>query len=144
MSEENTTPETTEETTTTEAPAAEAPAAEAPVSYGLKETKEAVAFGIALGEAVDVSLADDGKIGLNDAMNFYNAILKAGDAFADIGLVPKELGDLDAAERQELQDYVEAEFDIANDKLEEAIECALKTVLQVYELVDCFKKLKAE
>jgi hypothetical protein len=128
MSEENT---TTEETKTEEV-----------VSYGLKETKEAVAFGIALGEAVDVSLAD-GKIGLDDAMNFYNAVLKAGDAFSDIGLVAKELGDLDAAERQELQDFVEAEFDIANDKLEEVIECALETVLQVYELVEKFKGMKA-
>lgn len=113
------------------------------MSYGIKETKELVKFGIALGEAVDASLAD-GKLGLEDAVNFYTPITAAGDAFADISLVPKELGDLDDAEKAELLSYVENELDIANDKLEEAIERSLKTVFEVYGLVQFIQGMKKE
>lgn len=109
--------------------------------YGIKETKELVKFGISLGEAIDKSLP--GGIGLEDAMNFYNAVTTASDAFDNVKQVPKELGDLDQAERDELYAYVEAEFDIANDKLESVIEEALKTALQVYKLVESVKGMKA-
>lgn len=117
--------------------------AEEVVTYGIKETKEMVAFGIAVGEAIDQSLADNGKIGLEDAMKFYNAVLAAGSAFDNAGLIAKEVKDMDQAERDELYAYVEAEFDIANDKLEEVIEVALATALQVYKLVETIKGLKA-
>jgi hypothetical protein len=110
--------------------------------HGIKETKELVKFGISVGESIDLSLAD-GKIGLDDAMNFYNAVLSAGDAFKDISKVPAELGDLDQEERDELLAFVEAEFDIANDKLEAVIEEALKTALQVYKLVETVRGMRA-
>lgn len=110
-------------------------------AYGLKETKELVSFGISVGHAIDLSL-EDGKIGLDDAIHFYKAVLAAGDAFKDVKMVPKELGDMDAAERSELLSYVQENFDVSNDKLEAVVEGALGLALQVYNFVELIKSDK--
>jgi hypothetical protein len=107
-------------------------------SYGLKETKEVLKFVIELGLAVDKSLVDK-KIGLDDAMNFYSAVLAAGDAFDSISLVVKELADLDAAEKAELISYVENELDLISDRTEEVIEKALSIALNIYEVIKLMK-----
>lgn len=109
---------------------------------GIKETKEMAKFIISLGMAVDKSL-EDGKIGLDDAMYFYNALLSAKDAFDKADQIPTELKDLDQAEAQELLDFVKAEFDIADDKLELTVVKALETGLKVYDLVQQIKSLRA-
>ena len=111
-------------------------------SYGIVESKQVLKFGISIGEAIDLSLEND-KIGLEDAMNFYDAVLAAGPAFDNIAMVPKELGDLDQGERDELLAYAKDEFDISDDKLEAVVEEALTTALQVYKLVETVKKMKA-
>ena len=126
MSEETATSETQEETT----------------SYGVKESKELLKFSISIGEAIDLSL-DNGKIGLEDAMNFYNAVLAAGPAFDNISTVAKELSDLDEGEREELLAYAKDEFDISNDKIEAVVEEALATAMQVYKLVETVRLMKS-
>lgn len=108
------------------------------VEIGIKETKEMLKFAITFGESIDKSL-EDKKIGLEDAMNFYNAVLTAGDAFEGAGKIAAELSDLSQAERDELVAYVEAEFDIANDRTEAVIEEGLKTAMQIYKMVAVLK-----
>lgn len=107
-------------------------------NVGLKETKEVLKFVIALGHAVDQSLVDN-KIGLEDAMNFYGAVLAAGDAFADISLVAQELGDLSAEEKDELIAYVENDLDLRSDKTEEIIEKGISVALNIYEMIKLIK-----
>ena len=107
-------------------------------TYGIKETKELVAFGINLGEALDKSLSD-GSFTFEDLTHFFAAFSSAGIALEDIGKVPKEIADLDTAEMVELNQYVADEFDIANDKLEAVIEKSLSAVFIIYELILLFK-----
>ena len=101
--------------------------------YGIKETKEALGFIISLGEGVALSMEDG--ISLDDVAHFMEALTRAPAAFADIAMVPKELADLSGEEAQELKDFVAADFDIPNDKLEEVIEHALKLLADLYEFL---------
>jgi len=117
----------------------EAPAVEEKVSYGIKETKEIVKFGIDMGEAFDKALANDGKIGLDDAVLFFGAMMGAKAGFDGISKVPAELKDMDAAEAEELRLFVVEELDIINDKVEEVIERALGVVLNIYKLIVLFR-----
>lgn len=114
-------------------------AAAEPVKAGVSELKDVLAFGLALGMSVDQSLADDGKISLADLPKFLTAFMKAPSAFTGADKLGGELRDLDAAERQELQDFVKAEFHIANEKLEEVVEEALAAALSVARVVAILK-----
>lgn len=109
------------------------------MSYGIKETKELLAFMIDFGEAMDKSL-EDKKLSVVDAMNFAGVFMAMPAAFEGIGLVPKELKDMDDVERAELVKYVEEELDLASDKTEEKIEDALKLASSIYSFIQLFKK----
>jgi len=106
--------------------------------YGIKETKELVKFGIDMAESFDKALGD-GSFSLEDLSFFFNAFISASAAFENIGQVPTELKDLSAEEMAELKEYVNTEFDIANDKLEAVIEKAIAVVIGIYELISLFK-----
>lgn len=111
--------------------------------YGVAETKEMLKFLVLLGMAVDKSL-EDKKLDLADAPNLLPAMLAAGPAFSNVSLVPKELGELDAAEKQELVEYFAKEFDLKDDKIEMLVEKGLKLGLLVYEFVVELKGSKSE
>ena len=109
---------------------------------GIKELKELVNFGLKLGEAVDKSLADDGKLTLTDAPNLYPAVMAAGPGVMGISSVYAELKDLDSEEAQELVQYVKDEFDLSSDAVEAAVEGALELGVQLWKIVSAFKKDK--
>jgi hypothetical protein len=92
---------------------------------GTENLKAVLAFGLALGMAVDKSMADDGKITLADAGNLIPAFMKAPSAFGAAGKSLAELGDLDSEEKAALHAYAKAEFDIHDDDVEEIVENAL-------------------
>lgn len=90
---------------------------------GIKETKELVAFSMALVKtAVDVSA--DGKVGLSDLVTLVGALKDAPDALVGIDMIPAELSDLDAAEVDELAEFIKEKFDLTDDELEAKIEIA--------------------
>lgn len=106
--------------------------------YGISETKEVVKFGIELGEAFDKGLSD-GKFSIEDLSYFFSTFMSAGAAFEGISKVPAEIKDLSSEEMEDLKAFVELEFDIENDKLEELIEKALGVALKIYEIIALFK-----
>lgn len=114
--------------------------AAAPV--GTKETKEVVAFILAMTEVV-FETASDGRIGLGDAFKFIGVLRKASPAIKDISKVQAELKDLSDAEREDLAAYIQAEFDIPNSMIETYIEQSLIAALSLVDLFVAKKELLA-
>ena len=84
------------------------------------------------------ALADG--IGIEDVA----ALLDLPAAIEGITQVPAEVGDLDESERKELQDYIQAEFDLPDDELEEFIESAIIWAFSTYELYSKFVNMKKD
>jgi hypothetical protein len=106
----------------------------------IKETKEALAFVLSLGNALGTTLAD-GKITLSEAPQFMGALMAAPAAFQGLTEVPAELKDLDDAEKAELMAFVQSEFDIPNDQIEGVIEEGLALALAIYTFVEKVRAL---
>lgn len=102
-----------------------------------KELKELVAFGLAAGELV-AGLADG--VGFDDVGKVVAAAKAAGPGLAGAGDALKEYVAMSDADALELENFVVAEFDIADDKVEMAIEQALKVAIELHSLVALFVK----
>jgi hypothetical protein len=105
----------------------------------MKELKEALSFGIALGNGLGKSL-EDGKIDFTDVINLWKAINTANAAIDGAFKIPAELAQLDDAKLLILRDFVKAEFDIPQDSVEAVIEAAIGLSLHAYKFVSIFKK----
>jgi len=103
---------------------------------GLKETKEVLDLGFALGGAVKQGLAD-GKLGLEDMGLLVALIPSLGPAFDGIGDVPAELKDLDSDEAKELLEYAGAKLGavFSDEELLLKINAGLEVGLAVAKLI---------
>jgi len=97
---------------------------------GIKETKELVKFIVRLAEALDKSMVDK-KIDFMDAGNLISALMASVEAFNGINEVPKELGDLDEFEIQDLYAYAKTELQLSHENTEEIVEAAVNIGLQL-------------
>jgi hypothetical protein len=104
---------------------------------GVKELKEMLGFVLGLGNAFGKSMAD-GKIGWTDLANFLSPLMKAPAAFQGVTQIPGELADLDPTEKAEVLNYVRTEFDIPQDKVEEAVEDGLKLLGDIHTFIKKF------
>lgn len=104
--------------------------------YGIKETKEVIDFGFALGAGI-VAAKADGKIDLGDLPLVLPIFVSAAPALADISMVPKELADISAEEAEELVAYVAAKIPSITDrpKILKIVSCSLKFGLAAIALV---------
>lgn len=109
---------------------------------GTENLKKCVKFGIDMGEALDVSLAD-GNFNLADASNFFKPMMEVPSVVAAGKLALPELKDMDAVEAKDLVDYVTTDLHIANAHAEEVIEKALKVAASLYEIYLSVKAAKA-
>ncbi len=98
---------------------------------GIKELKDVLKAAISIGEA----LADG--IQLGDVA----ALLDLPAAIEGIKEVPAELADLDEAELEELNVFIQSEFDLPDDQVEEFVEDAITWALSTYKLYARFKEL---
>jgi hypothetical protein len=73
-------------------------------SFGVKATKEALDCAFAVVSAFQLANAD-GKINFNDVVFVIPIFPTIGPVVADAALIPKELGELDAAEEADLMEY---------------------------------------
>lgn len=102
--------------------------------YSVQNTKEVLDLGLTVYLAGKNSLAD-GKLGVEDIGNIMLVVPKVGPAIQDIGLVPAELGELDAEDQAELLEYGKQKLgDIGTDKLTRIIGKSLKLGLCAAEL----------
>ena len=100
--------------------------------FGVENLKEVLNAGIALGVGLDKSLSDDGKITWMEYFNFTGVITKLPAAINDIGLVPKEVKDLDAEEKQEIVDFVADKLDLEDDNLEAQVEKIFEDIMNTF------------
>lgn len=99
--------------------------------YGVKETTEAIIFFCKLTNGLEGAL-EDGEVGFTDVTELYGPLQSAPDAFTGIGDIFKEMGDLDAEEKQLLVDTVAKELDLTFDAVEEIIEDVVEAVFDFY------------
>ena len=98
--------------------------------YAIKETKEAMEFLLALHKGVRLSM-EDGKVGFMDLPNLVKPMLKLSAALEGMKSIPAELGELDAAEVEEIKAMFKEQFDLEDDVLEAKIEEGLGALLQL-------------
>ncbi len=83
---------------------------------GIQETKDVIILGLAIGNGVYASLADNGKIGVEDMANLLPIITALPNALEGIGEVPKEIKDLNEAELAEIKNLVLEKLPNIGDK----------------------------
>ena len=101
---------------------------------GVSELKNVLGLGLSVGQLVE-ALADG--VGISDIAKLVGVVRKAPSAIAALksGKVLSELKDLDDTEKAELKAYVAAEFDLADDKIEAAIEAGLNVAIDLSDLL---------
>lgn len=104
--------------------------------YGVKETKEVLALGFALGGAWK-NAQKDGKVSIDDLVYLLPAVQIAPAALADLALVPKEFSELDPADAAELVAYAKVEVDglVNDEQAKKVVHAALKLGLAAAELI---------
>lgn len=105
---------------------------------GIKETKEVLYFIFSFTQAFQKSMAD-GEFNWYDAKNFIEPLRALGDAVDDIYDVIPEVTDLSEDEYNELAEYIKENFDIENDSLEQSIERAIDTGVELMKLFQTIK-----
>lgn len=99
-----------------------------------KDTKELLTFVFGFVKGIDDSLQGDGKFTVSDIPNFLPSLLAVKAAFEDIDMVPVEFANMTQEEADELKVWVEENFKISANKVEEAIEDAITIVLDIWVL----------
>jgi hypothetical protein len=110
--------------------------------YSVKNTKEMVTF-VAKGTNAGFAIAADKKVDVSDLGHLLSVIPAAGPAFEEMYLIPKELGELDAAEAAEVVAHAAAEFSVDDPKAKVIVEHSLKIAHKAYEIVLEAKAMKA-
>lgn len=105
---------------------------------GIESLKTVAKFGIELGEKAADALAD-GKVSATEAFGFLPTLMAIPGILAQKDDVVAEFKDLTSEERSELNAFIAAEFDIANDALESKIEKGLSAVVAILDLVSAFQ-----
>ena len=109
---------------------------------GIKETKELVKAMLMLGNSAGMALAD-GKFDWSELGLFVAPLGSLPAALSGLQDLPKEWQDMDDSERDELMKYVQDEFDIPQDNIEEMVEKALQAGILIGQIVANFTKPKS-
>lgn len=103
-------------------------------THGIKETKDVLEFLARVGQAVNISLKDDGAITLSDTFNFTNTLMALPAAITGVANVPTELSDdLTVAELEELMAVITSSGVVGERGLE-----ATKEALKIAESIKMF------
>lgn len=105
----------------------------------IKETTEAMTFGISLAMAVDSATQDGFQ--WTDIFNLVPPLTQLPAAIEGIEKVPAEIADLDDDERRELAEAI-VKLDFASDRSEEIAEQALKVGVDLAKLIMMIREFK--
>lgn len=108
---------------------------------GTENLKKVLAFALGLGNELAKGF-EDGKLSLVEGMGLADNLLAIPGLISARKEILAELKDLDAAERQELFDYVKQEFDLPDDRIEAIVEEALGLVENIVAIIYTFQQLK--
>lgn len=109
--------------------------------YGIENLKKLVKFACGLTKQISVAM-EDGKFTFNESFGFIDEILEIPGVVKSFPAIKDEITELSPEERQELYDYIKAEFDIPNDRIEVFVENSLLFAISAVVLVEQFKALK--
>ena len=104
---------------------------------GIKETKEMLALGFALGKAIKEAKANDGKVNAADLMLLMGVIPAMGPAMDKIDMIPAEIKDIDTEEAKELLQYAGEQVGemLSEEELVKKINAGLEVGLSVAKLI---------
>lgn len=109
--------------------------------YGIENLKKIVLF--ALGLTAQIAKAmEDGKFAWTESFGFVDELIQIPGVVKSFPAVKQEVADLDEAERKELYDFIVANFDLPNDKLEATIEHSLAFTIAAAALYEQWRDLK--
>lgn len=101
---------------------------------GIKETLEALDFGISFGNTTGKVL-QDGKFDLFEIAQYIESLTKFPAAVEGAGLIPEELKDLTPEEAAEVVEFFKTKLDLPQETLEEAVEDHLALIAAMYLVV---------
>lgn len=108
----------------------------------LKETKELVKFIISLVNQSSKALQDK-EVTAKDAILLFEPLRLAGAAIKDINLVLPELLGMDEASSAELSEFIKAELDLPNDRVEEFVEDIISLSISFAVTLNQFRFLQS-
>lgn len=107
--------------------------------FGIENLKKAAKLGIELGEQTSEVL-EDGKLKALEMLSFIDELMQLPGIVNSAADIKNEVLELDAEDRASLNAYIQAEFDIPNEKLESIIEAGLDVIISLFILADHFKR----
>ena len=110
-----------------------------PELLGIDNLKKLVKFSCDLTKQINTSGADGWS--WSDGLSFLDEAMQIPGIAKSFPEISKEITDLSAAEREELSEYLQDEFDIPNDEIEAAIENSVMQVLSLVALVQMWKRI---
>lgn len=111
--------------------------------YAVKETKELLDLALGAVKA-GTNIASDGKVDLNDLQHVLALVPLIQPGIDKIDQVPKELGDMDAAESAEVVAHIAANLQVADAKAKIYIAYGLKMVHKAYLIFVDVKDMRNE
>ena len=111
---------------------------------GIENLKTGLSFVIGLGERAEKITSEDSaggkKITGTEWMGSVGLLIGVPSLLKAIPEFIPEIKDLDSEESEELMQFLAKEFDLANDKIEEAVERGAKVLNEIREIAGLFKK----
>lgn len=104
---------------------------------GIDNLKKFVHFGLDLAEQIAKTTGK--KWNFLMALDFVDEVAAIPGVVKSWPAVLTEIKDLDDDERKQLHEYVQEEFDIPNERVEEVVEDSLVLVISMVNLVTKFK-----
>ena len=108
---------------------------------GIDNLKKIVKFACGFTKQISIAL-EDGKFQWTESLGFMDEIMEIPGVVKSFPELKQELADLSTNERNELYEYLVAEFDLPNDKTELFVENSLLFAISALALVEQFKALK--
>lgn len=110
---------------------------------GIQLVQKALGFAIGLAQSINASL-EDNKMTFFEAIGLIGKVFGVAEIVNNRSQLVSELYDLDENEKRELMDWVRANYDVKDDKVEKTVEETLNLMVNVIdyalELSEVWKK----
>lgn len=101
------------------------------------DIEKVLSFVLSLAQGVGKSLAD-GRISVWDLAYFFDSLLLAMPAIRSLPGAIKDMDDLDEKEKDDLLEYIDENFDVDTDHVDELVKKGLQAAVAICDLIDDF------
>lgn len=106
--------------------------------YGIETIKKTIALGVSFSTTLGDSL-QDGKLDFSEIMNLIGSLKHAPNVIMNMGDLKKEISDLSANERKELNQFMESKYPSNKDK-DMIITESIGILLSISRIINAVKK----